>query len=452
MTDNTQGASVPKKRSFFKRAAWQDVTKKEGQDMFSHTNEFKYIVAEQIRHRAEEERKTVLEQQHKQAEQHDGKRQKMLAERQAEPSLPRRSGGPASRSGTAVSKARSRKSLSPAPAYTSSSPPAGRYDSLVKSTSSSDMSTHKEALIIDLNDDEEANNDAQYTSNSFKDTSTLTIASCSGLRNRHMPPISSMRPPIHDDLEELLDPTLAALEAKARQRAVHRAQYAAIPPVNGEPSKAPIVQLLINPEILGANPLMVKVRIDSTIEKSRRAWCEKQGYSAEIAQNVFFTWKGTRVYDSTTIKRLGIQLDDKGNVSIEGDSNIYDDINLPKVVVEAWTEALLQQRKKEVAADAAVRKTAAEVVPVVEEDPKPALAPITTKVRLILKAKGKGEFRLSVNPESTFAHIAQAYKTKLSIDQNQPLTLTFDGDRLSPLDTIADTEIEDMDVIEVHFK
>jgi len=41
---------------------------------------------------------------------------------------------------------------------------------------------------------------------------------------------------------------------------------------------------------------------------------------------------------------------------------------------------------------------------------------------------------------------------KLKIDKQQPLTLMFDGERLSPLDVIADSEIEDMDCIEVLFK
>jgi len=35
---------------------------------------------------------------------------------------------------------------------------------------------------------------------------------------------------------------------------------------------------------------------------------------------------------------------------------------------------------------------------------------------------------------------------------DQPITLIWDGERLSPMDTIADTDLEDMDTIEVHFK
>jgi hypothetical protein len=111
----------------------------------------------------------------------------------------------------------------------------------------------------------------------------------------------------------------------------------------------PIVQLLIHPQMPDAKPLMVKVRVDSTIERPRLAWCGKEKFSEQMTRSVFFTWKGQRLYDSTLIKRLGIQVDDSGNVSVQGDSNIYD-VNLPKIHVEAWTEDLYKQRKKEDAA------------------------------------------------------------------------------------------------------
>jgi hypothetical protein len=51
--------------------------------------------------------------------------------------------------------------------------------------------------------------------------------------------------------------------------------------------------------------------------------------------------------------------------------------------------------------------------------------------------------------DSTFGHIASAYKNARKIDEAQPITLMFDGERLAPLDTVADTDVEDLDAIEV---
>ena len=54
--------------------------------------------------------------------------------------------------------------------------------------------------------------------------------------------------------------------------------------------------------------------------------------------------------------------------------------------------------------------------------------------------------------ETTFGHIADAYKQCRDIANSQPVTLMFDGDRLVPMDTIADSEVEDMDSIDVLLK
>lgn len=198
----------------------------------------------------------------------------------------------------------------------------------------------------------------------------------------------------NDDVEEVLDPTLAALAARARKRAAISA------PLGGL-EKAPIAQLLINPEIPDAKPMMIKVRIDHTLERARLAWCGRQGYSQETTKGVFLTWRGTRLYDSTTVKRLGIQVDANGNVSVEGDANIYDEDSPPKVHVEAWTEETYQQRKKEDAVEQAVKRQAVEPSPIIDEQelmPQPPSE--AKKVRLILKAKGKGDFKIVVNPVS----------------------------------------------------
>lgn len=201
-----------------------------------------------------------------------------------------------------------------------------------------------------------------------------------------------------DEFEEVEDPVLAAMEAKARRKA----QLASASADNSRLTKPPIIQLFISPEIPGANPLVVMVRIDSTIERPRQAWCQKQGYPVELARSIFFTWKGTRIYDSTTVKRLGIQVDKNGSISVDGDSNIYDDVNLPKIVVEAWTEELFQQRKKEDAAAVAAKKKAAETLAALDErDPTPEPEPAAKRWNLFLKAKGKDEFRLSVTQVRT---------------------------------------------------
>jgi len=87
MTDTTEGAPAPKKRSLFKRAAWQDAPKKEEEDMFSHAKDFKNIVAEQTKREDEKRRKANEERKRRQDGQADRKRRKVSGDLD-EPALP----------------------------------------------------------------------------------------------------------------------------------------------------------------------------------------------------------------------------------------------------------------------------------------------------------------------------------------------------------------------------
>ncbi|CAG5175327.1 uncharacterized protein ALTATR162_LOCUS8049 [Alternaria atra] len=365
MTDKTASAAPPKKRSLFKRAAWQDAPKKDGEDMFSHSNEFSDIVAEQARIRAEEKKKAEAARKRKHSEPRDQKRRRISNDNE-EPIPTKSSSASKERAGRNASKARSITPLSPAPSHLPPDSLTARYDSLTKSASSSISLPQKESNVIDLGDSDK-DDDSGCVSKPYNDNPALDYTSSNSVFKQDVAVRPSKPPPIEikddeDEDDEDLDPAFAALRARARARvAAAKAQ------ANGNAPKAPIAQLFIDPQMPDANPLMVKVRVDTTIGKPRLAWCGKEKFPDQMTRNVFFTWKGTRLYDSTSIQRLGIQVDVNGNVSVEGDSNIYDDINLPKIHVEAWTEEIYKQRKKDDAAAAIAKKLAAEAALVTKE-------------------------------------------------------------------------------------
>ncbi|KAF2630631.1 hypothetical protein BU25DRAFT_455723 [Macroventuria anomochaeta] len=447
MTDASTGAPAPRKRSLFKRAAWQDAAKKENEDIFSHSNEFKDIVAEENRRKEEEKRKQAEAkrkaeegQKREQAEKQEskGKRRKVSTDYD-EPILLLSGSVNSGRISRSQSKARSRTPLSPAAPPLPPNSLAARYDTLTQSALS-------QPIIVDLGDSDEDDDGSGYKSKSSGDTWDDTGDGADTKHDIALRPWNNT--PLDDDgLEEVQDPELAAIEARARARAAAKKAAAA------SGSKAPIAQLFIASDLPDTAPLMVKVRIDTTIEKPREAWCARQKFTPEMTQNIFFTWRGTRLYNSTTIKRLGIKVDDHGNLSIEGDDSIYDETNTPKIHVEAWTDETLAQHKRELAAAAEAARKAAEPSSVTEErEPTPEPVLEVKKYRLFLKAKGLEDFRIQVRPDTTFEKLADAFRTTRKIAKTQPLTLMFDGERLSPMDTIQDTELEDMDSIDVLLK
>ncbi|KAJ4301261.1 hypothetical protein N0V90_003352 [Kalmusia sp. IMI 367209] len=437
MTDATTGAAAQakKKRFGFKKAAWQTAPKAETQeDMFSHSSEFKDIIAEETKRKIEEKRKVEEAKQRKADDVRQRKRRKVSAEPDEKVHASR--SGNSDQDDRMASKGRSKTPMSPTRSGSTSDILATRYDSLTKSSSTS-FGAGKQSQVIDLVDTDE-DEDLPYKASPSP-----------------MPPIPiRSRRASSEEVEEVDDSMIAELKAKARARAAAKIASQeptpAVVPSTQKPKPTAMVQLFIVSEIPNTKPLIIKVKTDMSLERPKNAWCEKQGFSPEQTRDIFMTWKNRRIWDTTTIQRLGVQVDDHGYAIVEGDPTIYDETNLPKIHVEAWTEEVFEQRKKEAALEAA---RAAESEPAIDEpEPEPEAESQAKQIRLILKAKGKDDFKIKVHGTTEIGHLADAYKKNMGVPSEQPITLMFDGDRLKPMDTIEDADIDDMDAIEVHFK
>jgi hypothetical protein len=215
---------------------------------------------------------------------------------------------------------------------------------------------------------------------------------------------SSSKPALveSDGEGEIEDPFLAELAAKARARAANTSAASGTHTgASANTEYDPIVQLLITSDIPNTKPLLIRVKCSSTLSRPRESWCKIQGFSPEMTRDVFLTWKHKVIFDSTTIKRLGITIDANGIVSVEGDSDIYTDDNLPKIHIEAWTDDVFKQMQREQAEEEAAKKRAAEEASKLVEakpEPEPEPEPEKKRFRLFLKAKGKSEWKISVNP------------------------------------------------------
>ena len=240
-----------------------------------------------------------------------------------------------------------------------------------------------------------------------------------------IPQISST-PAVPEDIEEVEHPELAKLKARARARAA--AASPSIPTANsaiGQTVKEAVVEVFLSTEIPNTSPLRVKIKTSSTLERLRLAWCGKEKFSDDMTRRVFLTWKNTKVFDSTTVLRLGIKIDDAGVITVDGTSELYDEDNPPRIHLVAWTEEVRRQWQIEVAERVAAEKRAAEPPKPVEEEPAVAqLAPDEEKIRLFLKVKGKADWKIAVYPVWLLLQIESAYvNTTYSILQSTILPL-----------------------------
>ena len=293
---------------------------------------------------------------------------------------------------------RSRSPHSPIPVRIDPSSLSARYDSLTKSSSSQ---TRSKPTIIDLGDDSDEEDTENETYNPPKPrhfTESVPV---------HPPQPAASDPPddLDGDIDDPDDPELAAVLANARARAREAAaKKPALTTSSSDPAlrkkdDGPIVELFVTSQIPNTVPLRIKARANHTLGKIRQGWLSKQDFTEDEKKEIFLTWKNSKVFDSTRLTRLGIQIDEHGGVTMENVPGLYDDNNPPQIHLEAWTGDIFKEHQRREAEEAAAAQKAEAAV---EEEvlPEPEPEPEVSKFRLILKAKNKQDFKIAVKAVS----------------------------------------------------
>jgi len=164
------------------------------------------------------------------------------------------------------------------------------------------------------------------------------------------------------------------------------------------PAHDPIVRIFISSAIPNTVPLLVSRKLSQRLQEVRKAWCARQNFSEDMADSVFFTYRNRRLWDVTTCKSLGIDVDSSGNIRQKDDFDLYSEndgkIHLEAVTPEIWEENTRRAEKSRTEEVEEEEQDIVEEQPPVEEQ----------RIRLFLKARGYEDFRLQVNPVSSYFH------------------------------------------------
>ncbi|KAI9693992.1 MAG: hypothetical protein M1822_003263 [Bathelium mastoideum] len=292
-----------------------------------------------------------------------------------------------------------------------------------------------------------------------------------------------------DDAAEEFPELAAAARARARQRELetrnqaHKTQTnfvlggaettSAMPVISSPPAAPdPVVKLLITSPIIGCRPLLVSRKLSQRLQEVRAAWCSKQTFPPSVdAADVFLTWRGRRIFDVTSCKSLGIAVDGMGTVfipgqkigfnseEVEGLTEEGDADGSVKVHLEAVTEEILETLKLEKAGRKAEQGQAASSGLQHDGDAHSDSAaemgqPLEkeVQVRIILKAKGMKDYKIIVKPTTKISQMVQVARKAFKTVEGQAVFIEFDGERLEESDMIRDTEISDLDGLDVHIK
>jgi hypothetical protein len=169
------------------------------------------------------------------------------------------------------------------------------------------------------------------------------------------------------------DQVLATIRAEAEKRRLEKSQTA---------SAEPIIHILITSQIANTKPMIVKRRYDQFLKDVRLTWCRAQGFTPAQTNEVFLVWKNRiRVFDRLSCKGVGVELDPNGEPDGKG-------VVAGKVHFQAMTEEIFERAQKE-----------PEDQEKEEEEKKDE--PQEDVIIVVLKTKGKDEYKLPVRPVSS---------------------------------------------------
>jgi len=272
--------------------------------------------------------------------------------------------------------------------------------------------------------------------------------------------------PIEDEDDES-DEELAALARQARQRRLQRT-HAATPDVATKsptpreaatesphaglqsiPLPDPPVKILVVSQIDNTKPLLVYRKLSQNLREIRIAWCKRQGFDEAKTEEVFLVHRGRKVYDVTTCRSLGLETDAEGNITMKG-AEAKEGVD--QVALEAVTQNIFDKMLAEKAREEAKRRGKWDAPTEAGAQDEASATPVAAEelIGLVLKARGKPDFKLKVKPTTTFAKIIHACRKTFHVAEGSTVTLDFDGDQLAPEDEVQSTEIENLDVVDVH--
>ncbi|KAJ9619406.1 hypothetical protein H2204_012682 [Knufia peltigerae] len=350
-----------------------------------------------------------------------------------------------------------------------------------------------------------------------------TLAAAAAAPNK-----GKIRPPSDEEeegSEEEDDPYVRELKAKAREKArlqrlgiepdnrrsntpLHRASSAAASersrhlsvdkqPLSSRPTSSdstqdlgrtttpaseqeddPHIRIMIRSEIPNTQSLIVKRKASQPLKQVKEFWCKRWQLDDKTTRKVFFTWRGTRLFDSTTMRgilqKLKTEHRDNKSASVgpptdDDDDDVFDeeggaaaadhhhhqedkDPSNGNILLDAMTPELYEEQQRQKAAREQQQREQSQQD---ENDDEHTATPVPESdgsIVIRLVAQNLEPMQLRVRPHTTVAKITRGFVATRKIDEGKTAYLIFDGERLDPDKTVEDIELEDEDEVEVSIR
>lgn len=217
------------------------------------------------------------------------------------------------------------------------------------------------------------------------------------------------------------------------------------------------IHILVTSLVPNSKPCQVKYLYSRPLRVVRDTWLalqKQKGILTDVddTDEIVLTWRRKKVYASSTLLNLGIRPEGNGRAVVDGHNTKGLGDNRTQVHMEVWTKELFQEMERE--EELQRKREAGELS---DDVNSPGLATVESpareiKLRVILKARGLEDVKLTVRPETTVETLITGFRTKQPTASGKDVGIWFDGDRLEEHMTMDEVEIDDMDTLEVHIK
>ncbi|KAK3943268.1 ubiquitin-2 like Rad60 SUMO-like-domain-containing protein [Diplogelasinospora grovesii] len=221
-----------------------------------------------------------------------------------------------------------------------------------------------------------------------------------------------------------------------------------------------VINILLTSAIPDTAPLMVKRKLSQTMELVLRTWVDLQKtrhfhITDEEASKLFLTWKGNKIYPTTTPASLGVGVDSEGEMKNPGGAGY----RKGGLHLEIWTEELFLEHQKAQERERALQLGLVDDADLLEFETGQGeqIQPQKKKrkgIKVILKAKALEPLPITVKEDTVVATMIEAFRRQRHLQPDQQVAIWFDGERLDDdsLVTDADIDPDDTNQLEVHIK
>lgn len=219
------------------------------------------------------------------------------------------------------------------------------------------------------------------------------------------------------------------------------------------PSKAaddePKVDILVSSDLPNTRPVRITRLLSQNLAPVRKVWCQRNGMDEGTTKTIFLTWRGTRLFDVTTCKNMGIRPTTTDDFQIGADEESKAKPS-QRIAMEAMTEEIFERKRRqrlETAVAEELEHDASE-----DELPVKEAPPLSKEIRLTLKSPGLEDLKTKVRPNTSVTKMMMVYKQQRGIADDKNVFFIFDGERLEPEMSIGECDVDDLDAIDVQIR